>query len=309
MKSNSPTIAILTHPIDDFTRTRYLIRLMIPRWESMGFRVVEVSDPSEFVPADIAVMHVDLTVVPESCRRLAERYPVVLNGRVVDIRKRVFSRLLLSGDETYSGPVIVKTDWNCGGWREFRRDVLESSIGPLLRRPRIGGFVLPKLERLARRRSWRRRRLFRYGYYPTYPHRDLVPRGVWDNPNLVVERFVSERDGDLYCCRHWLFFGSREVSRRTLSPDPVVKANSHLERTTDPVPEELRTLRKQWGFDYGKFDYGIVDGKVILYDVNRTPGHNADVRRHADTVEALPEGIRDFQPVAQVINAKVSQTT
>ena len=25
-------------------------------------------------------------------------------------------------------------------------------------------------------------------------------------------------------------------------------------------------------FDFGKFDYAVVDGKAVLYDANRTPG-------------------------------------
>jgi hypothetical protein len=48
------------------------------------------------------------------------------------------------------------------------------------------------------------------------------------------------------------------------------------------------------GFHYGKFDYGIVDGKVVLYDVNRTPGAASNPAHHQETVEVLSAGIRDF---------------
>ena len=72
----------------------------------------------------------------------------------------------------------------------------------------------------------------------------------------------------------------------------MVKVSGRLEWLSDPVPEELRKIRAQLGFDYGKFDYGIVDGEVILYDVNRTPGSSADPRRHAETVELLCHGLR-----------------
>jgi hypothetical protein len=292
MKSALPTIAVLTHSTDHFYQNRYFVRLMIPRWEAMGFRVEVLTELSPFVPADIALMHVDLSVVPDVCNRLAECYPVVLNGRVTDIRKRLFSELLLGRDEEYSGSVIVKTDWNCGGWRELRRDALESPFAPLFRHLRLEDFVCRKLEQLDARRPWRSRRRLPYGSYPVYAHRDLVPAGVWENPNLLVERFVAERQGDLYCCRHWLFFGPQEVHRRTMSRDPVVKADAQLEGIEDPVPEQLRAIRQRLGFDYGKFDYGLVDGRVILYDVNRTPGHTADVTRHAQTLEVLSEGIR-----------------
>lgn len=39
----------------------------------------------------------------------------------------------------------------------------------------------------------------------------------------------------------------------------------------DDIPDELREIRRQLGFDFGKFDYGIIDGRVVLYDANRTP--------------------------------------
>ena len=86
MSARRLSLAILTHSTDDVATGGYLIQLMIRRWESMGFQVAVVSDVDEFVPADIALLHVDLSVVPDSCRRLAERYPLVLNGGVLDIR-------------------------------------------------------------------------------------------------------------------------------------------------------------------------------------------------------------------------------
>jgi hypothetical protein len=73
-----------------------------------------------------------------------------------------------------------------------------------------------------------------------------------------------------------------------------VKASSGIAILTDPVPDELRTLRQQLGFDYGKFDYGLVDGEVFLYDANSTPGRSAFPERHTDTIRTLSRGIQDF---------------
>ena len=193
MSTKRHSLAILTHSTDDFWKGGALVQLMIPRWEAMGFNVTVVTDAGKFVPADVALLHVDLSVVPDSCRRLAERYPVVLNGGVLDIRKRYFSRLVLDRQEPYSGKVIVKTDRNFGGFRELRRGVLESPVGPLLRRLKIDTSVCRKLARLDAIRPLRSRRFLRVGSYPIYESRDMVPAGVWDNPNLVVERFVPER--------------------------------------------------------------------------------------------------------------------
>jgi len=294
MSANHPTFAILTHAADEFWRQRYIVRLLMPRWEAMGFRVVVVASPDEFVPADAALLHVDLSVVPEPYLRLVERYPRVFNGTVRDIRRHTFSRLAVGREGPDPGPVIVKTNRNCGGLREFRLGLVESPVGSALRRIDRGDLVSRALSRVEARRSWRRRRVLPVGSYRVYSRRDLVPAGVWENPNLVVERFVAERDGDDYCCRHWLFFGDREVHRRAVSPSPVVKVTARLESISDPVPEELRAIRERLGFDYGKFDYGLVDGEVVLYDANRTPGASVDPRRHAETIDVLSQGLREL---------------
>jgi hypothetical protein len=103
-----------------------------------------------------------------------------------------------------------------------------------------------------------------------------VPVGVWRNPNLVVEKFLPERNEDgEYLLRIWVFLGDSEIYYQGVSRDPVVKgANTIRREFLDPadLPPSLRETRKRLGFDYGKFDFGLVDGEVVLYDVNRTPG-------------------------------------
>jgi hypothetical protein len=37
------------------------------------------------------------------------------------------------------------------------------------------------------------------------------------------------------------------------------------------VPDEIRAERERMGFDYGKFDFVVNDGKAVLFDANRTP--------------------------------------
>jgi hypothetical protein len=294
MSEPRKTVAVLTHESDNFWRQRYLLQLMIPRWEAMGVRVVVVAGVREFVPADAALMHVDLSVVPDEYLELASRYPRVVNGRVGDIRKRRVSDLVVDRKGPDPGPVIVKTDWNCGGLREFRAGLLESAFGKQLARIDHYAIAARVLSRVEARRSWRRRRVLPVGSYRVFSCRDEVPEEVWENPNLVVERFLVEREGSDYACRHWLFFGDREVSRRTVSPHAVVKANARLSPLDEGVPEELRVRRETLGFDYGKFDYGLVDGRVVLYDANRTPGSLADPTRHTATIEALSAGISAY---------------
>jgi hypothetical protein len=291
-----PTLAILTHWTDRFWNERPLVQLMIPHWEAMGVKVLVLTDRQPFVPADVALLHVDLTVVPDSCRRLAERYPVVLNGGVVDIRKRRFSSVMVNRDTKYAGPVIVKTDLNYGGKRELRRRAMEIGIGRWLVKKCGEERVLRRLMSLEVQKPNRWLRYLPVGSYHVFDDAKQVPRGVWGNANLLVERFLAERSGGDYCCRHWLFFGQEEVSRMSISRDPVVKANARVEPISDSVPEELRKIRSQLGFDYGKFDYGIVDNEVVLYDANRTPGTTANAELHAKTVAVLSEGLGGFLP-------------
>lgn len=275
MSHPRPSIAVLAHAQDGFWDQPRLVHLLMSRWEDMGLRVHLVTDPENAVPADLALLHVSLSVVPPDYRRLAAGYPRTLNGSAVDIRKRRYSRLLVERESSYRGAVIVKSDLNAGGWREHR-------VSRWWRKK--GETLLP----------WRMRRFMRPEDYAVFARMQLVPRGVWSNPKLVVERFAPEREGQRYLCRHWLFLGSREVTRRTSSSHPVVKFRGEMEPTSEAIPGELRAVRKELGFDYGKFDYGMVDGEVVLYDVNRTPGAALDAHLHAGTVEALAPGILDF---------------
>ena len=294
MNRARPTLAVLAHEADGFWSENRLVQLLMTRWEASGWKIRLVTDADDPAPADVAILHVSLSVVPESFRRLSDLYPRTVNGRVVDIRKRRFSRLLVGREGPDPGPVIVKTDANAGGWRELRGAFLSTPAGRWIGRVDPGARLYRHALRLESLRPWRVRRVPRFHGYAVYPSRDLVPRGVWRNPHLVVERLAAERLGDRYVCRHWLFLGSKEVTRRTRSPDPVVKFRGVMEQTADPVPDELRRVREEMGFDYGKFDYGIVDGEVVLYDVNRTPGAMADPRVHAATVGTLAPGLLEF---------------
>lgn len=289
----TPSLAVITHSADRFWSRQLLIHLLIQRWREMGVRVEVLCEKDPFVPADAALLHVDLSVVPEECRRLATQYPVVINGRVLDIRKRCISTQQIDAPHDV-GPVIVKTDLNHRGLREFQRSLLESPCGPLLRFNRVYQW----LEEIAYRVPWQRRRLLRQ--YPVYANAAQVPRAVWRNPNLIVERFQAERYGANYCCRHWLFFGPREVSRRTVSNDAMVRASAGIEPLADPVPNALRDIRRQFGFDYGKFDYAIISGELVLYDVNRTPGIAGTTHqgKHTETIAVLADGILSYLPNA-----------
>jgi hypothetical protein len=98
-----------------------------------------------------------------------------------------------------------------------------------------------------------------------------VPAEVWQDRQLVVEKFLPERDPRGFALRTWCFMGSRETCSRCVSAEPVVKGASVIARELVSVPDVLRQARARLGFDYGKFDFVIHDGKPVLFDANFTP--------------------------------------
>jgi hypothetical protein len=257
--SPSLRIAVISHEIDDFENSGYLLNRLAAEWQRRGIEIAIVKGTRQPLPAaDLALLHTDITVVGEDYAKIIEHYPRVINGRVRDISKTAFSALLVRRDDGYRGPVIVKTRMNYGGLREMQQRYLQGDMNSTI-----------SIQRPWRRVEWLQE-------YPIFNSPAEVPHGVWQNPKLVVEKFLPERNGaGEYILRIWVFFGDREIYYQCVSNEPVVKSTNTLRRETlDPaqLPESLRDTRSRLGFDYGKFDFGINDGAAGLYDVNRTPG-------------------------------------
>ncbi len=259
MKLSSKTLAILSRAKGDFNKGNYFLHQLAEEWEKQGMKLVLLNGVGRFVPADAIIVHVNLTVVPKEYRMFANRFPVAINGDAIDISKRLVSTNLVSSPQEYDGPVIVKTNRNAGGGPERKLERLPGPIGWMQHKAMN---LLPW--------SWSGR--LKSSAYPIFESAKAVPRAVWNNPLLVVEKFLTERQKKYYCLRQWVFFGDREINSRSFSNEPIVKAYNIIDRQRGlPVPPELRKAREKLGFDYGKFDYGIVNGEVVLYDVNRTP--------------------------------------
>lgn len=248
-------VAVLTHALDPIDQVNYLMLKIVKKWQASGVEVVVLRGPERYEAADVIVLHVDLTVVPQEYLDFCARYPIVVNGRVRDISKRKISKNLLGPKDHYTGAVIVKADLNFGGFPELKMQ----RSGRL---SRMWNKYLP----------WSITGILSPSDYPVFRSMAEVPKAVWRNRRLVVEKFCPEREGDHYCLRQWIFLGDRGVSQRLVSLNPIVKFPNevHLEYGP-PVPESLREMRSRLGFDYGKFDYVVVDGEVILLDANRTP--------------------------------------
>ena len=250
-------IVILVHRHFTFDNSRYFLSEIIEIWQKEGLRVSVLNGLGTRVDADLAILHVDLTVVPEDYLAFIRQYPVTINGSVTDISKRRISSNLVCRGDGYQGQVVVKTNNNCRGGCESE----SASRGPLMK----------KYENSLRSRlpwSWQAK----LSDYPIYESVSQVPRAVWHNPDLIVEQFLPERRDGFYCLRTWVFLGDKESNSVSYSDQPIVKSNNILrhEKVAE-VPDELRQMRRDLAFDYGKFDYAIVNGRVILYDTNRTP--------------------------------------
>lgn len=243
---------------------RYIVTLLADKWRADGHEVFHLYGTARFVPADLVIVHVDLSIVPQSYLDFAARYPVAVNGRVRDIRKSTYSReLLLTAESHWNGAVIVKSDLNYGGLPERRR-LDAPGDGVLLRafRPALSrlGVTLPSS---AHRGP---------DAYRIYERLQDVPAATFGDPAVVVQKFVAERDGDDYCVRHFSFLGDRMSFVRLRARSPIVNGtNSAPIERVGPEPE-LMALRERLGFDYGKFDYVVSEGRPILLDANKTVG-------------------------------------
>lgn len=252
------SITIITNEFNNrIEDSRYFLAHLVKYWNQLGIKV-HVTDGCNYIPADIAFLHVDTSVVADEYLELAKRYPVALNDKVRSILKSSISNYLLKRDDPYTGPVIVKTDANYGGANEF--NIAAKTQGT--------GWIDPEVER-----PWRKREIMNSLKYPIFKSLSEVPNGVWKNSKLVVEKFLPQRleNGEYRCCTY-VFFRDQECAFWMTSTKPVLKSIVATDAgVIDEIPQSIRRIRNASGFDYGKFDFTEVDGETIVYDMNKTP--------------------------------------
>jgi hypothetical protein len=277
--SNGARLHVLTAEARDFEKV-YLVHKLAANWESMGFQMS--CGPLAEVPADVSAVlcHWDQTKVDPALLPSNPHSIPILNSGVLDISKDSFSTLIVSEDDAWKGPVIVKTNFNCYGQSEWKKQ-----------RPSF----IPRLRKKLSKRYWRLARRLPPKEYPVLDDLCEVPAWVWGDSNLIVEKFLPERDGSLYGIRFWVFFGKKSYSYQLFSDTPIVKNREsavRFEFLEDEPPEELIRLREARGLDFGKIDYVVNEGQVIAFDINKTPA----VASSADAphLQKLAEGIFDF---------------
>ena len=279
MKMSPKTIGILFH---EKNRKRHLsgyaITFLAEFWSQDGHRVHYLFGTRKFVPADLLLVHVDLSVAPDEYLEFASRYPIALNSDVKDIRKSQISTNLVKQDDVYSGKVIVKTDLNFGGSPEQilrrHRSPWRRLASRFVRDHAIGGSLQT------------------HSKYRIYDRLTDVSPAVFERDDLVVEKFLPEQEGNFFFVRNYEFLGDSATCTRLASRDPIVKDQTIVWiEEIEPHPEIVQA-RKRLNFDYGKFDYVIYDGQPVLLDANkttgadriRTPELNARRRRRANGI-------------------------
>ena len=269
-------------------RGRYLVHDILRELRSRGHEtIVQHGIASQPLEGDAAILHVDTTITPQDYIAFAATFPRCINIGVTDISKSRISGAVLNAGDAWNGPVIVKSNANFGGRPEARLNRLARKHGEPEPFPGISDV----------------------SGYDIFDHLDRVPPRCFEDPALVVERFIPEPDPDGYGLRFWVFCGEAERCNRFVSDRPILKGSSVVRWEPVEVPDELRALRRNLGFDYGKFDFVIHEGRPVLLDANKTLGrprhmekaYMPEIVRFASGLEGLiASPVRDGSSVADI---------
>ena len=255
-------IAILVHRNDrKALQFPYIVWRLAREWERKGAKIELVRGTRKVVDADILFPQIDLSVIPDEYLRYYENFPVVVNRNLTDIRKSSFSANRVKPGDGWDGPVMLKSNLNFGGQPEAR----------------LGG-ITDLVKRIASRLQQSIPGAQKFGSgmldpynYPIYQQASDVPAEVFENPAIVVERFLQEPSADGYVLRSYNFLGNCGFTRRRVSDQAIVKAANSRLIDAPPLPPELLEFRKSLCFDYGKIDYLMHEGKPVVLDINTTP--------------------------------------
>lgn len=279
-------IVVYTHPMDKLFIWRaswppvingYLLCWGLRELVLRGHRFRIMREPRP-VAADLAILHVDSTIVDPEYLTLKDHFQHSINFGAGDISKRRVSKSVLTQNDDWVGKVLVKSDLNFGGMVEARRNREAQEKG-----------LPPPFPGVKAREG-----------YDIYESIAEVPPDVWADKSLVVEKFLPEVDPDGFAIRTWVFMGDRWSCMRHVATGPIVKAHGIVKSSRIEPPEEMFAERDRLGFQYGKFDFVIHEGTPVLFDANRTPGapdvprpiRRKEARNLADGLERIMSGAK-----------------
>jgi hypothetical protein len=259
------SIAVIFHKNErKSSLPRFAIWHLAKVWQEDNIKVFLLFGVQKFVPADLALLHVDLTTVPEEYLDFAQRYPVVLNGRIKDIRKSSFSKNKVKPGDGYQGKVLVKSELNYAG--EPERKLLGTPLSRLALRITCR-MPLFQPSRRGSEPDFRSPRDYRI-----FDNPGSVPEDWFGRNDVIIEKFLPEFKDGLYCLRSHHFLGDHGACVLRKSPHPIINASTSISREEVAPDPEIVELTKLMKFDYGKFDYVMHEGNAILLDANKTPG-------------------------------------
>jgi hypothetical protein len=279
-------IAILFHKNESRRKLhRYGIGYLAEYWREDNIHVFFLFGVDQFIPADLAILHVDLTVVPDPYIEFAQRYPIVLNGQIKDIRKSTFSRHRVKREDPYEGKVIVKSELNYAGLPEQR--LCGTHLG------RVSSQIKYWLQRYQPMiTGWGP--CFRSPLdYIIHDNLQSVPKEWFKRGDLIIEKFLPEKEGGFYCSRNYHFLGDYGICLLRKSTHPISNASTMVSREVVEPHSEIVEFTKRMNFDYGKFDYVVHEGEPILLDINKTPGAGT-TPRYLSLCREWAKGIQSY---------------
>lgn len=280
-------IAVIFHKLDTHPGF-YVIDELADIWRSDGHEVVFCFGVDEALSADLAIAHVNLSVVPSEYLEYSGNVGVALNFDIGDIRKSSISEQMVASHPGWSGPVIVKSNLNYGGIPEKR---ISTAVDQTTRAP--DSFLAKCIERVKRLAPTRAQ----LPQYRIFKSAASVPRRLSNREDLVIEKFLPERVRDSYCVRTAQCLGDRWICYRLHSKSPIVKSGvAHFKERIEP-DDAVREWRNRFRLDYGKLDYVVHDNQPVLLDVNKTIGNSAPEHapsEHLKERRYLAEGLYSY---------------
>ena len=263
-------IGILIHKNQyKFLQCSYLINELMKHWGHKGYKICILKGTKHRPPLDLLINHVDLTTLPPEYCHLIKHYPNVVNGKILDISKRKVSKQLLNKNSDYQGSVIVKLNQNSSGIPEIAHSIPNGAI--LLRK---------EIHEVKKATN-----------HIVFPSIKSVPEKYLFNEKYVIEKYLPEMEGKMFYLRVCIFFGDNYVCAKVGSRSGVIKGQNVVSRELVEAPKSLIATLKEMGFDYGKVDFGIHNGEIVIYDTNRTPGHSSN---NVQNALLLADGIDGF---------------
>jgi hypothetical protein len=286
-------VAILLYENDNYPKgASHFIWSLCEVWRERGIEIEILKGTQKIAEADLLIPHLDTTILPRAYIDFFQNYRQVVNRSLHDISKRIISRNLLTREDAYDGPVIVKTDFNSGGISDFNFEGPRISFSS--RRKKRFWSRLFGAKQQAASPNWEKLNCLDPADYQVFPSLKEVPEAVFLNKWLVVERFLPEFENGIYYLRVYKFFGDRALCVRVGSPRPIVKQGDIISREEISIPDEIVAVRHELGMDFGKFDFVIHQGKMVLFDVNYTPGRLQSQEQMKQNALKLAPGIESL---------------